>query len=383
MHSSRHGKRRCIQRNRSYADQECCYYAWSFNTQQTAETGSRKFQQDFQGDFAFDDSSQGEKTSNTPAFLGSDQLIHVPKHTYQVIEKIECYWDERAPEYHSRRNSSFSLSQTSSLDGSDRDNLFDDEVDKSVHATPQIPQNIKDKVNLLNDMNRDVPSDHFGVMIDTSTMELTSTHRALYAETVPDVCIIFADIVNFSKISLDMKPIQVMDMLQDIFSRFDALCDHHGIQKLETIGDAYICTTSMFDEAAGRKSPNAAANALHMAKDMVKEARKVIARTKPIQTLEIRVGIHCGDLTYGVLGERLPKFTVFGSSVNLAARMEQTCVPNRIRVTKDFFDLLPESETLRVDAKEVISVKNMGEVETYLLDPLQDNLENSSRALYD
>ena len=88
-----------------------------------------------------------------------------------------------------------------------------------------------------------------------------------------------------------------------------------------------------------------------------------------IHTLEIRVGIHIGEITCGVLGERLPKFTVFGNAVNLAARMEQTCLPSRIRVTKEFFDRLSKPEN--VQEKEVISVKNMGEVETYLINPLQ------------
>jgi class 3 adenylate cyclase len=248
-------------------------------------------------------------------------------------------------------------------------------------------QNIRNKINLLNEMNRDGPSEHVGVVIDTSAMELSSTHRALYADTVSNVCIIFTDIVNFSQISLDMKPIKVMDMLQDLFSRFDVLCDRFGIEKLETIGDAYICTTSMFDED-DKNDINAASNALSMAKEMVKEARRVLIPKKnnSMQTLEIRVGIHIGDLTCGVLGERLPKFTVFGSSVNMAARMEQTCLPSRIRVTKDFFDLLPDTESETVEAKEVISAKNMGDVETYLLNPLlelEGESESTPLSLYD
>jgi hypothetical protein len=69
------------------------------------------------------------------------------------------------------------------------------------------------------------------------------------------------------------------------------------------------------------------------------------------------------ELKFVVLGKRLPKFTVFGSSVNLAARMEQTSVPNRIRMTKDFYDLLPESDGEIVEASETIRAKNMGKVE--------------------
>jgi class 3 adenylate cyclase len=218
-------------------------------------------------------------------------------------------------------------------------------------------QNITAKARLLNEMNN--TENHYsnaGMMIDASAIELNTTHGALYAETISNVCIIFTDIVGFSQVALDMNPIKVMDMLQDLFSRFDALCDKHGIRKLETIGDAYIATTDMFAEENGKHLRSNAVKALGVAKDMVGEARRVlIPKKNQLQPLEIRVGIHIGEVTAGVLGERLPKFTVFGTAVNVSARMEQTCLPSMIRVTKDFFDLLPASEVGY--KKEVISTR--------------------------
>ncbi|KAL7534322.1 hypothetical protein ACHAXR_005794, partial [Thalassiosira sp. AJA248-18] len=303
----------------------------------------------------------------------------------KVIEKIECFWDESTVEYQSRRNSSFVDSIGSSLEESDgmsigeNINEMEDERMNSMNNSVQRRkkerkaehrQSMHAKVNLLHEMNKSgIELDNVGMVIDTSAMELNSTPRALYAETVSNACIIFTDIVKFSEISLTMKPIKVMDMLQDLFSRFDALCDRFGVQKLETIGDAYICTTGLFDSEDATDKINNPAAALGMAKEMIRESRRVfIPKKNHIHTLEIRVGIHIGEITCGVLGERLPKFTVFGNAVNLAARMEQTCLPSRIRVTKDFFDLLPESEEW--EQKETIAVKNMGEVETYLLNPL-------------
>jgi len=106
-------------------------------------------------------------------------------------------------------------------------------------------------------------------------------------------------------------------MLQDLFSRFDALCDLHGVQKLETIGDAYICTAGLLDDCAVE---DAAKNVLNLAKDMVRASQEVLVpcKTKTFldmpsyENLHIRVGIHVGNVTCGVLGQRLPKFTVFG-----------------------------------------------------------------------
>ena len=113
-------------------------------------------------------------------------------------------------------------------------------------------------------------------------------------------------------------------MLQNLFNRFDELCDSHGVMKLETIGDAYICATNLLEDDDDQEdvAKDAAIRALAMAKDMVCEARNVciprpekgvMHNSDEFETLEIRVGIHVGDITCGVLGQRLPKFTTCGT----------------------------------------------------------------------
>lgn len=126
----------------------------------------------------------------------------------------------------------------------------------------------------------------------------------------------------------------------------------------------FICTTPMFDNdnISAQSTADDASNALALAKEMIIATRQVpIPNIK--RTLEIRVGIHVGELSCGVLGERLPKFTVFGSSVM------QTCHPSTIRVTKAFHDALSQVEDWQ--EKEIITVKNMGGVDTYMLNPFQ------------
>ena len=88
--------------------------------------------------------------------------------------------------------------------------------------------------------------------------------------------------------------------------------------KLETIGDAFICASNLFEDDDedfiddGKRAKEAALRALAIAKDMILEARNVMIPSKNDKTLQVRVGIHIGEVTCGVLGERLPKFTVFG-----------------------------------------------------------------------
>ena len=248
----------------------------------------------------------------------------------KVIEKIEVFWDQKSDEYMSRRSSNpVSIARDSIRDSVSDDLTVDSTIDtsSSARSSRQRPaqrltrcKSINKKINFLNTMNHlgdeSYSDDGAGVIVDTSAMEIETTATALYAENVEDVIIIFTDIVGFSKMALDMKPLEVVDMLQVLFSRFDALCDKHGVTKLETIGDAYICTTNLFDEEQfGGNVSDAACAALNMAKDMVLATQEVLLpnrsrrRNAVFDTLEIRVGINVGEVTCGVLGERLPKFT--------------------------------------------------------------------------
>lgn len=316
----------------------------------------------------------------------------------KVLEKIECYWNEDAdPQRKSeRRKSERSLTSYGS-EGSNLDeapkfgsnawyvaNADWTEAKENKKAGRKISggvvnNGVHSKLQLLRKMNRDdddSSNDDVGVIVQTTGIDLSPT-RALYAENARNVCIVFTDIVGFSRISMDIEPIKVMDMLQNLFNRFDELCDLHGVLKLETIGDAYICATNLLEddddeEKENNRAQDAAIRALAIAKDMVCEARNVsipIQNAADFETLEIRVGIHCGDVTCGVLGQKMPKFMACGTAVNMAARMEQTSLPSMIRTTREFHDLIGDAEENWLK-KEVIQLKNMGEVATYLLDPI-------------
>ncbi|KAL7456211.1 hypothetical protein ACHAWC_008775 [Mediolabrus comicus] len=339
----------------------------------------------------------------------SREILHafVPA---KVLEKIECYWggDEvsRSTRVRRRRSDkSFGSNSTGNSIVDDEPEVgstawyvanFDwSEAEKNKFKRKRKASNgangVQSKIELLRNMNRDDDDsgDDVGVIVQPGLgIDLSPTH-ALYAENAKNVCIVFTDIVGFSRISMDIAPIKVMDMLQTLFNRFDELCDLHGVMKLETIGDAYICATNLLeddDSDAEDNSPHdAAMRALAIAKDMICEARNVIIpypvgvggmhdawvgqNAADFETLEIRVGIHCGDVTCGVLGLKMPKFMVCGAAVNMAARMEQTSKPSMIRTTKEFHDLIGDAEP-NWSQKEAIPLKNMGQVETYLLDPI-------------
>jgi class 3 adenylate cyclase len=340
----------------------------------------------------------------------SREMLHtmIPS---KVIDKIKVFWDESSCEYHRRKSSLPSHNRNSTTSSMGDDSIGLDSSWNRKKSDLRRCDSTKAKLDFLNQVHSTDVSDgntDAGFIVDTPKMEIVPTTSALYAENVDDVVIIFTDIVNFSRIAMEISPLDIIDMLHNLFSRFDALCEKHGVTKLETIGkslplsaalyvghlccftqfgsrfllvgDAYICTTNMFDEDKfGGNVKNAALSALNMAKDMVlatqdviKPSKLVRRRNSALETLEIRVGIHVGEVTCGVLGERLPKFTVFGHNVNLAARMEQTCKPNKIRATEAFYSLVAGGED-EWDEFEVVSVKNMGSIGTYILDPLMED----------
>lgn len=284
-----------------------------------------------------------------------------------VISKIEHYWQQ------SGGNPSTTGTNTPSEEDSDASaaRLAEKVAIKERYSM------VKCKLERIRQINR------IGSMQDLSTIQSEPTMvedemsknqnksaHVLYAEMQSNVSIVFADIVGFSRITTGLPPILVMEMLHDLFYRFDYLCEKHGVKKLETIGDAYLACAGLLEDTEDTDGgKEAARRCLAMAKDMVTESRNVIAPCEPSERLQIRVGIHVGDLSCGVLGQTIPKFSVYGNAVNMAARMEQTSAPGKINVSRAFHDLIGEDET-EWEEKKIISIKNMGEVEAWLLDPV-------------
>lgn len=238
----------------------------------------------------------------------------------KVLGKIEGYWDSKMKKaVENLENMPSEVERSTSWYVANAD-WSEADAEKAEKESRNKRNEIQGKINLIRNMEGN--QDDVGVLIHGEEWAgaLSPTSRALYAESVKSVCIIFTDIVGFSRICLDLEPIGVMNMLQDLFGRFDSLCDVHNVMKLETIGDAYICATNLLeDDACYENARNAAIRALAMAKDMIlvtRNARIPYKNTPPkgsYETLQIRVGIHVGDVTCGVLGQRLPKFTTFGT----------------------------------------------------------------------
>ncbi len=181
---------------------------------------------------------------------------------------------------------------------------------------------------------------------------------AVIADSFDEVTVLFADIVGFTKFSEKVNPEILVDILNDIFIRFDTIADFHGVEKIKTIGDAYMAAAGLPIAVADH-----ATRAAHMALDMI-EAVDRFNKHSPHQ-LQVRIGIDTGAVTAGVIGKRKFLYDLWGDVVNTASRMESHGVAGRIQITDATRQHLHEPFTF--EKRTAIDVKGKGRMHTWFL----------------
>ncbi|MEL6925950.1 MAG: adenylate/guanylate cyclase domain-containing protein, partial [Bacteroidota bacterium] len=174
------------------------------------------------------------------------------------------------------------------------------------------------------------------------------------------VSILFADIVGFTKLSEQLTPQQVVDMLNGLFSQFDDLTSHYGIEKIKTIGDAYMVAAGVPE---ARKDH--ALVLFHFAQDLLKTLKKY-NRAKGIK-LKLRIGISSGPVVAGVIGKKKFAYDLWGDTVNTAARMEAYGQENRIQLSPNTYKILKRK--FRFEKIPNVEIKGKGKMDVYLWQP--------------
>jgi len=177
------------------------------------------------------------------------------------------------------------------------------------------------------------------------------------ADRFPEATVLFADIVDFTPLSSSLPPEDVVALLDDVFTAFDRLVDAHGLEKIKTIGDAYMV-------AGGIPTPREdhCEAVADMALAMLQECDR---RRAGGDGLRLRIGIDVGPVVAGVIGRRKFIYDLWGDTVNTASRMESHGVPDAIQVTERVRERL--SDRYRFEPRETIDVKGKGPMATWLL----------------
>jgi adenylate cyclase len=178
------------------------------------------------------------------------------------------------------------------------------------------------------------------------------------ADRFADASVLFADIVNFTPLSERMSPERVVQLLNQVFSEFDHLAERYGLEKIKTIGDAYMV-------AGGLPIPKAdhVRDIAEMALAMQATVRRL--RHPDGTTLQLRIGCHCGGAVAGVIGVKKFAYDLWGDMVNTASRMESHGVPGRIQVTEPIYERL--KELYEFETRGEIEIKGKGKMRVYFL----------------
>jgi class 3 adenylate cyclase len=177
------------------------------------------------------------------------------------------------------------------------------------------------------------------------------------AQYFENVSVLYTDFVNFTQIGEALSPKVLVKELHECFSAFDAIVERHGLEKIKTVGDAYIAVCGV-PAADPRHAQKCVAAALEILEFM--DARK-----KQERVFEIRIGINSGPLVAGIVGTKKFAYDIWGDTVNTAARMEQHGEPGRINVSQSTFELVKDEFSCNPRGR--ITAKHKGEVEMYFV----------------
>jgi adenylate cyclase len=182
--------------------------------------------------------------------------------------------------------------------------------------------------------------------------------EGIIADGFPEVSVLFADIVDFTPLADRLRPEEVVALLDEIFTAFDALADRHGLEKIKTIGDAYMVAGGLPVPRQDHEEAVA-----EMALGMLEEVARCAERFGT--PLSVRIGIDTGPVVAGVIGRRKFIYDLWGDTVNTASRMESHGLPGTIQATRTVYDRL--RDRYEFEERGSVSVKGKGAMTTYLL----------------
>jgi class 3 adenylate cyclase len=190
--------------------------------------------------------------------------------------------------------------------------------------------------------------------------------ETVIADRFDDMAVLFADIVGFTSLSARLSPAEVIDLLNRIFTICDELADRYGLEKIKTVGDAYMVVGGLPREPGPdgvAPLPSGPADVAAMGLAMVEELARL--RDGAGAAVEIRIGMHVGPAVAGVIGLKKFIYDVWGDTVNTASRMESTGIPGRLQVTAETRERL--ADAFELERRGIVEVKGKGPIETWFV----------------
>ncbi|XP_063836613.1 retinal guanylyl cyclase 1 [Ostrinia nubilalis] len=263
-------------------------------------------------------------------------------------------------------------------------------VDSMFEMLEKYSNNLEDLIRERTeqlDMEKKKTEQLLNRMLPRSVAERLLLGSRVEPEEFEDVSIYFSDIVGFTELAARSTPVQVVDLLNDLYTAFDATIERYAVYKVETIGDAYMVVGGLPVRARGH-AESVATMALHL----LHVAGRFRVRHLPATPLRLRAGLHSGPVCAAVVGLTMPRYCLFGDTVNTASRMESTGAAWRIQVSAATAERLAAAGGYRLRSRGLTQVKGKGAMHTYWLLgkdgfdkplPVPPPLENGEEVLFE
>ncbi|XP_037295323.1 receptor-type guanylate cyclase gcy-28 [Manduca sexta] len=242
------------------------------------------------------------------------------------------------------------------------DNLMDDLLRRMEQYANNLESLVEEKTEQLSLEKRRSEELLYQVLPRPVAQQLMAG-EVVQPESFECVTVYFSDIVGFTELCAASTPMQVVDLLNDLYSTFDRIIGFYDVYKVETIGDAYMVVSGLPE----RNGDLHAREICLMALAIVEAVRGFVVRHRPTHRLEVRVGVHSGPVCAGVVGVKMPHYCLFGDTVNTASRMESTGQPLRIHLSESTRALLEQWGTFVVERRGEVELKGRGQMLTHWL----------------
>ena len=199
-------------------------------------------------------------------------------------------------------------------------------------------------------------------ILPPSIIERLHTGEKMIADGYKEATVFFADLVGFTQFAANNSPEKVVDILNEVFSRFDNLALEHGVEKIKTIGDSYmgVAGVPLYCPDHAERAARMALGIVGAITDMNKEG---------ICEFRIRIGLHAGSAVAGVIGKHKFSYDVWGDTVNIAKRYESSSEPGRIHLSPAVAKALPT--LFEIESRGLITIRDVGTLESFFLNGLK------------
>uniref|UniRef100_A0A8C5Q0I2 Guanylate cyclase n=1 Tax=Leptobrachium leishanense TaxID=445787 RepID=A0A8C5Q0I2_9ANUR len=285
--------------------------------------------------------------------------LSVEKCNERIITMLKMCWDEN-PE---RRPSFTSIRR--SLRGSTPEghvSILDNMVNKLEKYANHLEDVVEERTTQLI-VEKKKTDKLLSTMLPSFIAEQLIGGKSVEPESFSSVTIFFSDIVGFTTLCSSSTPLQVVDLLNDLYSLFDDIIKAYDVYKVETIGDAYMVASGLPLRNGIQHVEQIATMSLHFLSSML----LFTIRHKPSEKLKLRIGLNTGPVVAGVVGVTMPRYCLFGDTVNTASRMESNSLPLRIHISETTAVALQEIGGYDLQERGMISIKGKGKQKTFWL----------------